>query len=208
MNSTVAGKPLFVTLEGLDGCGKTTQIDRVVSFCEHINPHGLIVTREPGGTEMGEHIRHVLLDHAFIDARSELLLMFASRVQHLKTVIEPALALGKTVICDRYVDASYAYQGYGRGLPLSLIDELVRLFTIRVPDLTLLFDVSVDVALARRRSRPTDRIEAESREFFERVRQGYQARVQNDPMRFAVISAADSPEAVGEAVEAALKARC
>lgn len=207
MNSMATPKPLFITLEGLDGCGKSTQLDRVVSLCKRNHPHEPIVTREPGGTEMGERIRHVLLNHASIEPESELLLVFAARVQHLKTVIEPALALGKTVICDRYLDATYAYQGYGRGLPLPLIDELVRLLAIRSPDLTLFFDVPVDIARARRSGRPTDRIEAESAEFFERVREGYRARAQEDPGRFAVIPAVGPPETVGEAVEAALKVR-
>ncbi|MHB8252386.1 MAG: dTMP kinase [Acidiferrobacter sp.] len=207
MNSTSTHKPLFITLEGLDGSGKTTQIGGVVRGCERNNPHGVIVTREPGGTELGEHIRRILLDHTAIEAQSELLLLFAARVQHLKTVIKPALAQNKTVICDRYLDATYAYQGYGRGLPRLMIDGLVQLFAIRPPDLTLFFDVPVDVALARRSGRAADRIEAESPEFFGRVREGYLMRAQEDPGRFVVIPALSSPDIVGQAVDAALKAR-
>lgn len=208
MSSMATRKPLFISLEGLDGCGKTTQIDRVAEFCEARNPQGYILTREPGGTEVGERIRHVLLDHAAIDAKSELLLIFAARVQHLKTIIEPALALGQTVICDRYVDATYAYQGYGRGLPISLIDELVRILHIPLPDLTLFFDVPVDLAQARRKGRPADRIEAEGTEFFERVRDGYQVRAAGDPGRFAIIPATGTLAAVGQAVDAVLRTRC
>ncbi|HUW97481.1 MAG TPA: dTMP kinase [Acidiferrobacter sp.] len=205
MNSTVTPKPLFITLEGLDGSGKGTQLDRVVSLCQRNHPGGLVVTREPGGTDVGERIRAVLLEHGKIEPESELLLMFAARVQHLKTVIEPALALGKAVVCDRYLDATYAYQGYGRGLSLALIDELVRLLAVRLPDLTLFFDVPVEVALARRSGRAVDRIEAEGAEFFARVRAGYRARAHADSGRFAVISAEGSPEIVGVAVEAALQ---
>ena len=208
MSSMATRKPLFISLEGLDGCGKTTQIDRVVAFCENRNPQGYILTREPGGTEVGERIRHVLLDHASIDAKSELLLIFAARVQHLKMVIEPALALGQTVICDRYLDATYAYQGYGRGLPVSLIDEFVRLLSIPVPDLTLFFDVPVGLAQARRRGRPADRIEVEGAEFFERVRNGYHARAEREPDRIATIPASGTLAAVGQAVDAVLRARC
>ena len=208
MSSMATRKPLFISLEGLDGCGKTTQIDRVAGFCENNNLKDFILTREPGGTEVGERIRHILLDHASIEAESELLLIFAARVQHLKTIIEPALTLGQSVICDRYLDATYAYQGYGRGLPLSLIDELVRVLSIRLPDLTLFFDVPVDLAQARRRGRPADRIETEGTEFFERVRKGYHARAEGDPERVAIIPAAGTLAAVGQAVDAVLRARC
>ncbi len=205
MNSTAPRKPLFITLEGLDGCGKSSQIDTVVAFCESANPLGVIVTREPGGTEIGERIRHILLDHALIEARSELLLVFAARVQHLKTVIEPALSLGKTVVCDRYADATYAYQGYGRGLPLALIDSFMQALEVRAPDLTLLFDVPIEVALARRSGRPADRIESESREFFARVHAGYLARAQAQPGRIAVVAADRSLTEVSRAVEAVLQ---
>lgn len=208
MSSMATRKPLFISLEGLDGCGKTSQIDRVADFCRNHNQKGFILTREPGGTEVGERIRHLLLEHASIDARSELLLIFAARVQHLKTIIEPALTLGQTVICDRYLDATYAYQGYGRGLPLSLIDELVRVLCIPLPDLTLFFDVPVKLAAARRKGRPIDRIEAEGTEFFERVRKGYYQLAENDPERVAIIPAHGTLAAVGQAVDAVLKARC
>ncbi len=165
------------------------------------------MTREPGGTEVGERIRHILLEHASLHAQTELLLMFAARVQHVKTVIVPALALGKTVVCDRYLDATYAYQGYGRGLDISLIDALTRLFDIPPPDLTLYFDVPVALALARRAGRAADRIEAEGEAFFERVRTGYHRRAQDEPGRFAVIPAEGSMTEVGKAVETALAGR-
>lgn len=208
MNSTDTSKPRFITLEGLDGSGKTSQIDRVIAFCEARNPNGVVVTREPGGTEFGERIRHILLDHASLETKAELLLVFASRVQHVKTVIAPALALGKTVVCDRYLDATYAYQGYGRGLPLTLIDDFVRILSLPLPDLTLFFDLPVGVAARRRQGRPADRIEAEGEAFFQRVRAGYEARAREDRNRVLVIEASGSVAEVGRAVEAALAGRC
>ncbi|AWP23427.1 dTMP kinase [Acidiferrobacter sp. SPIII_3] len=207
MRSTAPRRPLFLSLEGLDGSGKTTQIDRVADFCEHHNAEGVVVTREPGGTEVGERIRHILLEHASLHAQTELLLVFAARIQHVKAVIAPALALGKTVVCDRYLDATYAYQGYGRGLDISLIDAMTRLLDIPLPDLTFYFDVPVPVALARRAGRAADRIEAEGEEFFGRVREGYRRRAQDDPGRFVVIPATGSLTEVGEAVDAALAGR-
>lgn len=207
MNSMDTRESRFITLEGLDGSGKTAQIDRVVEFCEQRNPRGVVVTREPGGTEFGERVRHILLDHASLEAKTELLLVFASRVQHVKTVIAPALALGKTVVCDRYLDATYAYQGYGRGLPLTLIDDLVRMLSIPLPDLTLFFDVPVSLAAARRQGRAADRIEAEGEVFFARVRAGYEARAREDQRRVLVIEASASLAEVGCAVEAGLLTR-
>ncbi len=175
-----------------------------MDICRRQNPQGVVVTREPGGTEVGERIRDILLKQVFLHAQTELLLLFAARVQHIKAVIEPALALGKTVVCDRYQDATYAYQGYGRGLEIPLIDALTRLLAIPSPDLTLYFDVPVDVALARRAGRAADRIEAEGEEFFKRVRDGYRFRAHSEPERFVVIPAAGSLAEVGEAVDAAL----
>lgn len=206
MKSTAPDGPLLVSLEGLDGSGKTTQIDRIVEFYEQRNPRGVVVTREPGGTEVGERIRHIVLEHASLDPQTELLLLFAARVQHIKAVIAPALALGKTVVCDRYLDATYAYQGYGRGLGAPLIDRLSDLLAIPSPDLTLFFDVPVSVALARRAGRAPDRIEAEGQAFFERVREGYQARARAEPGRFVVIPAAGSLADVAQAVDTALAA--
>jgi dTMP kinase len=206
MKSTAPGAPLFVSLEGLDGSGKTTQIVRVADFYEKRNPKGVVVTREPGGTEVGERIRNILLEHGSLHPQTELLLLFAARVQHIKTVVAPALALGKTVVCDRYQDATYAYQGYGRGLGVELIDGLSDLLAVPLPDLTLYFDVPVSVALGRRVGRSADRIEAEGEAFFERVREGYQARVRAQPDRFVVIPAAGSLAEVAQAVDTALMA--
>ncbi len=207
MKSTAPVAPLFVSLEGLDGSGKTTQIDRVADFYAQRNPRGVIVTREPGGTEIGERIRHILLEHGSLCPQTELLLLFAARVQHVKTVVAPALALGKTVICDRYQDATYAYQGYGRDLGVGLIDGFSDLLAVPLPDLTLYFDVPVNIALQRRAGRSVDRIEAEDGAFFERVREGYLARVRAYPNRFVVIPAAGSLAEVALAVDAALAAR-
>ncbi len=162
------------------------------------------MTREPGGTELGERIRHILLEHASIEPLSELLLVLAARVQHVHAVIAPALALGQTVVCDRYIDATYAYQGAGRGLPSPLLDELGRLLALPTPDLTLYFDVPVATAQARRRGRPADRIESEDATFFERVRAGYMARAAAAPARFVTVPASGTLVEVGQSVVTAL----
>lgn len=181
-------KPLFLTLEGVDGSGKSTQISTIAEIIRRTG-RDVITTREPGGTVVGEHIRQILLEGGEMQDRTELLLMFAARIEHMQRVIDPALAQGKTVICDRYLDATYAYQGYGRGLPLPLIDGLVALLQIRIPDLTLLFDVPPSITCARRQERTIDRIEAAGEAFQSRVRAGYLARSMQDKARFVVIDA-------------------
>jgi len=182
----------FITLEGIEGVGKSTHCaflrDRL---CEQ----GLtvIVTREPGGTQLGEAVRGILLDPALppMAPLTELLLMFAARAEHLATVIEPALARGDWVLCDRFTDATYAYQGGGRSLDVSAIEQLELLVQRDLrPDYTMLFDAPVATALARAKSRgASDRFEAEVTEFFFRVQAVYRERAAREPGRFVPIDA-------------------
>lgn len=190
MNDSAPGR--FITLEGLEGVGKTTNLEAVV---ERLRAHGIdpVVTREPGGTEVGEALRSVVLGGGLeIGAMTELMIMAAGRLEHLNTVIEPALAAGQWVVSDRYLDASVAYQGGGRQLGAERVVSLHESIGItREPDLTLLLDMSVEEGLARMRARgEPDRIERESLDFFERARAGYLARAAAAPHRVAVINAA------------------
>ena len=182
----------FITLEGTEGAGKSTALFFVE---EKIRAAGvdLVVTREPGGTELGEKIRALLLDknHSSMCDDTELLLMFAARAQHLDELIKPALANGQWVLCDRFTDATYAYQGGGRGLNLDHIATLEKLVqgTLR-PDITLLLDIPVEQGLARAGERgELDRFEQEKVEFFERVRQTYLDRSSQYPNQYRVIDA-------------------
>ncbi|HEY8012002.1 MAG TPA: dTMP kinase [Rudaea sp.] len=183
-------KGKLITLEGGEGAGKSTVLDALRT---QLAQHGIdaVVTREPGGTPVGEAIRSLLLDpaRAGLCAETELLLMFASRAQLVRELVEPALAAGRWVLSDRFTDASFAYQGGGRGQPLARIAELERWAAAGVrPDLTLLLDLPVDEGLARVRGRgPADRIEMENAHFFENVRDAYRARAVADPARFRVI---------------------
>ena len=191
--------PLFVTFEGLDGSGKSSHLRRASAWlAEREVPH--VVTKEPGGTPLGDALRALFLDPKWgsLDGVVELLLVFASRRQHLLEVVEPALAAGRHVLCDRFTDSTRAYQGWGRGVPLGVIDQVDRLATGgRTPDRTLLFDLPADKARARghspsRQERGTaDRLDAEDLGFYERVRQGFLAMAEGDP-RFCVISS-DGP---------------
>ncbi|NVN55062.1 dTMP kinase [bacterium Scap17] len=206
----------FITLEGGEGVGKSTNVAFVVAELE---AHGLEVvrTREPGGSERAEAIRQLLLDPAPAESLSddaELLLMFAARAQHLAATIRPALARGAWVVCDRFTDATFAYQGGGRNLPLADISTLESLVQKGLqPDLTLLLDMPVEAArgrLAARRAatgEDADRIEQEAEQFFEAVRVGYHMRRDADPERFATIDAGQSLEAVQADIAAVLAAR-
>lgn len=203
--SPVRGR--FITLEGGEGAGKSTLL---AGLRAHIEARGvpLVQTREPGGTAVGEAVRAIVLDPSARDlaAETELLLMFASRAQLVREVIEPALAAGRWVLCDRYVDASYAYQGGGRGQPAARIAELERWACAGlVPDLTLLLDLPVATGRARAAGRgEADRIEVEADAFFERVRASYRARAAAEPQRFRVLDAGLAPEQVLAAAIAAL----
>jgi len=181
----------FITFEGIEGSGKSTQAALLKAFLEE---QGLevLVTREPGGSPIGEQIRHVLLDpgnHGMVPL-AELLLYEASRCQHVEAVIRPALERGNAVICDRFFDASTAYQGYARGLGIKMVGELNLVATGgRKPDLTIVLDLPVEMGL-RRLGRNLDRIEREAVEFHERVRQGYLRIAEDEPDRVKVVNAA------------------
>jgi dTMP kinase len=190
-------RPLFITFEGLDGSGKSTHLRRASEWlAERGVPH--LVTHEPGGTPLGDAVRAVFLDPRWgtMDGLVELLLVFASRRQHLLEVIEPALRAGRHVLCDRFTDSTLAYQGYGRGVPLDVIDQVDRLATGGCrPDRTLLFDLPAEAARARghspgRRGRgEADRIDAEDLAFYERVRRGFLEMAEREP-RFQVVDSA------------------
>lgn len=205
---------MFITIEGAEGVGKSTQIS---TLRERLVARGLevVATREPGGTPRAERIRELLLEHAEepMPPSCELLLMFAARATHLENVIRPALARGAWVVCDRFTDASYAYQGAGRGIAREHIEALERLVQAGLqPDLTLLLDAPLAISAARARTRnaaaaSSDRFEREQREFFERVRHAYLGRARAEPARFALIDAAQSVEDVARAIDAALEAR-
>jgi len=198
----------FITLEGGEGAGKSTVLNAVRELLA-ANGRDVVVTREPGGTAAGEAIRGVLLDpalHGAIVPETELLLMFATRAQHVRETIAPALAAGRWVLSDRFTDASYAYQGGGRAQPLERIAELERWAADGLqPDLTLLLDLPVGIGLARARGRgPADRIELEAQDFFERVRAAYRARAANQPTRFRIIDASQPLDGVLEQVRVAV----
>ncbi|MEE4293674.1 MAG: dTMP kinase [Xanthomonadales bacterium] len=201
---------LFITVEGGEGAGKSTQIARMATWLE-AQGHTVVLTREPGGTRLAERLREQLLDRQNEDlgALTELLLMFAARAQHLHELIRPALARGETVVCDRFTDATWAYQGGGRGLPDDAISTLEQLVHGDLqPQLTLLLDLPVKEGLRRAALRSeSDRFESESVEFFERVRAAYLKRAQGDPERFAVIDAARAVDDVWQQVERVLVRR-
>lgn len=208
-------KPLFITVEGLDGSGKSTQLDYASSWLDR---HGLSHrrTQEPGGTPLGDAIRGVFLnmkdEWTTVDGTVEALMIFASRRQHLLEVIDSTLAAGMHVLCDRFTDSTVAYQGYGRGVSLETLHHVDELATgCRVPDRTLLFDLPADVARDRghspsRRNEPggVDRLDAEGLAFYERVRQGYLELTAAAPDRFVVIDSSGSIEQTREHLDVAL----
>jgi dTMP kinase len=198
----------FITFEGVDGAGKSTHL---AWFAEALRQRGLdvVVTREPGGTPLGEQLREILLNQP-MGIGTEAMLMFAARLEHVEQVIKPALRAGKWVISDRFSDASFAYQGGGRGLDWDKLSQLEQwVHGDLQPDLTLFFDVPVEVAQQRLRSpdstRPNntslDRFEQEQSDFFERVRAGYHKRVRQNPGRYAVIDAAQAMDNVKHQLE-------
>ena len=207
MTSGAQARGRFITLEGIEGVGKTTQLKRIVNALE---ARGLdvLVTREPGGTPTAERIRGLILEHDDepMPASAEVLLVFAARALHVDNLIRPTLEAGRWVVSDRFVDASHAYQGGGRGVPRAMIEALAGLaLNGLVPDATVLLDAPVDVGLARADGRgDRDRIESETADFFERVRTRYLELARDEPDRFVVIDAAQSAEAVGVAVESAV----
>ena len=203
-------KSQFITLEGVEGAGKSTQKD---ALCRLLDVNGVpyIETREPGGTSYAESIRDLLLSHSddAPSAKTELLLMFAARAQHLETRILPALEAGTWVICDRFTDATYAYQGGGRELPVDWIETLETLVQgAKRPDLTLIFDVPIEIGLARAGRRgELDRIESEELAFFERVRAMYQQIASRETDRVVMLDASSDIESVTESMIALLMTR-
>ncbi|MBI2956270.1 MAG: dTMP kinase [Acidobacteria bacterium] len=201
---------LFFTCEGIDGCGKTTQLNLLARYLRRLRLPFLL-TREPGGTELGERIRKILLSGAStgMEPRTELLLMFASRAEHVARVIRPALEAGRVVLCDRFTDASLAYQGYGRGLDLAFIRQL-HLFACQglKPHLTFVLDINPRTSLRRARRRNTTarreegRFERETLAFYRRVRRGYRALARLEPRRVKLIRGEDSPAVVHQKVVA------
>jgi dTMP kinase len=186
---------LFITFEGIEGCGKTTQIGLLTSFLERLH-RPFLLTREPGGTGVGEQIRQILLssENVGIEPMAELYLYAAARVQHIRQVISPALREGKLVICDRFADATLAYQGYGRGMDLAWIEEIhARTMENVKPDLTFLLDLPVEEGLRRalkrmeKHSVKEDRFEKEALDFHRRVREGYLILARNQPRRIVAL---------------------
>lgn len=197
----------FISFEGIDGAGKSSHIEALAAWLR-ARGHTVVVTREPGGTPLAEDLRQLVL-HRPMDALTEAFLMFASRRDHLVQRIEPALAAGHMVLCDRFTDASFAYQGGGRGFSLEVLATLETWVQQGLqPDLTVWFDLPPAVAAERRGAvRAPDRFEAQDTAFFERVRGGYARRQQADPRRFAVVDALPAPALVWAQLQAAVEAR-
>jgi len=194
----------FITLEGIDGAGKSSHLDFLV---QQVKARGddAVLTREPGGTPAGERIREVVL-HAAMNAKAEALMMFAARGEHVASVIEPALAAGRWVVCDRFSDATYAYQCGGRGLPREFVVGLERLVHPGLqPDATFLFDLDPAIAYGRQRarSRDPDKFESEQEDFFRRVREAYLERAREHSRRFHLIDASGTPGEVRDRLEVA-----
>jgi len=206
--NNAAGQGLFITVEGTEGVGKSTNMAFIESWLRKAGKE-LVITREPGGTELGEKLRAVLLDakeQSMCDD-TELLLMFAARAQHLQEVILPALESGKWVLCDRFTDSTYAYQGGGRGIDETRIAQLEQWVQgDRRPDMTIILDLPIDIGLERagKRSKP-DRFELERYDFFNNVREAFLARAAAQPERYAVIDASPVLEEVQNSIQTALE---
>jgi dTMP kinase len=200
--AVVAARGKFITLEGVDGAGKSTHVSWIA---ERLRAGGreVVVTREPGGTPLAEKLRALVLTEA-MDALAETLLMFAARADHVQKVIAPALARGAWVVCDRFTDATLAYQGAGKGVPVERIRQLAEAtHPGLLPDQTLVFDCPYEVARSRlsNSGRDLDRFESEERAFFERVRAGYQALARAEPGRVYLVDGSKAPSQVKAKVE-------
>ncbi len=190
----------FVTLEGIDGAGKSTHVG---TAAEYLRQRGrdVLTTREPGGTSLGEQLRALLLSQA-MHIETETLLMFAARREHIAAVIEPALTAGRWVVSDRFTDATYAYQGGGRGLDRTRLETLEQWVQRDLrPDLTIVVDVPVGVAMARIAGARTDRFERENLDFFDRVRRAYLEMARQEPIRMRVIDGTATPDKVSKELE-------
>lgn len=192
------GRGAFITLEGIEGMGKSSCLEAAKGAVERVG-HPAVATREPGGTTLGESVRSWILhgEHEPLSAETESLLMFAARRHHVEHVIGPALADGRWVLCDRFTDATFAYQGGGRGAPRELLERLADTVPEGLtPDLTVLLDAPVEVGLARIGGRELDHFEREQADFFERVRAAYLARQAADPGRIRLVDATRDLDAV------------
>jgi len=192
---------LLVTFEGIEGSGKSTQIGLTREFLEG-GGYPYLVTKEPGGAPLGEEIKRLVLDggHLRIDPLAELFLFGADRAQHVAEVLRPALQEGKVVLCDRFTDATVAYQGYGRGVDIAFIEEINRWAAGGlIPDITILLDCPVEVGMARAQGK--DRFEREEYDFHQRVREGYLSIAQKEPQRVKVLNAEDEKEAIQEEIQ-------
>ena len=205
----------FITLEGIEGSGKTVQLHLLEEELKK-QKVGFLITLQPGGTPFGKEVRQILLQRegAQREPTAELLLYLADRYQHLKEVIEPSLTQGLHVLCDRYHDATLAYQGHARGIGFAIVDQLAKILSLRIPDLTLVLDVEVEIGLMRARERNQiensetwGRFEAEDLDFHRRVREGYQLLVQREPDRVLLVDASGTPEEVFEKLLGLLEAR-
>lgn len=196
----------FITLEGVDGAGKSTHLQFIADAVAAASGRHAIVTREPGGTDLAEHLRRAILEEA-MDPMAETLLIFAARAHHVRKVIVPALDAGSWVVCDRFLDATYAYQGAGKGVPHELIERLsAAAHPGLAPDRTLVFDCSYEVARKRLAGsgKKLDRFEREDEAFFERVRNAYLARARAEPARMRIIDAAAHMATIRKSLERAL----
>ncbi len=207
----MTAKGMFISLEGSEGVGKTTSLNFICDYVKSLG-HEVVVTREPGGTPMAEELRNILLTERDekVESNTELLLMFAARCQHVNQVIIPALENGQWVICDRFVDASYAYQGGGRGLDFSHIESLENwCLNGFKPDLTLLLDMSVEEGIARTKKRgKADRFEIEKMNFYENIRSAYLKRAENEPERMFIVDASPEIAVVQQSLKAILQNQC
>ena len=196
------GNGLFITFEGADGCGKTTQLNLLKDYLEQKGKE-VVVTREPGAKGLGEYIRKILLNYdGVVSDRCESFLFLADRAQNIDVIVNPAIKEGKIVLCDRHTDSTVAYQGYGRGLDLDEIDMLNNLATgNKKPDLTLVFDVDIETSM-KRVGQEKDRMEKSGNEFFNRVRNGYLAIAKKEPDRVKVV---DSTKSIAEVQDEVIK---
>ena len=192
----------FITLEGIEGSGKSTSLDTISQNLETLNIE-FIVTKEPGGGPLGKDLRKMLLDkRTSISSEVELLLMMADRKNHIENIVEPSLEKGIWVISDRYLDSSYAYQGGGRQIEVSKIDLLTELLKLPIPDLTLLFDLSPEIALQRAKNRSElDRFESEPMDFHKRIREAYLTLANDNIERYIVIDASKDIQNVKDQVQ-------
>ena len=198
----------FITFEGADGCGKTTQLELLAQYLKEKNKE-VIITREPGARGLGEKIREILLNYdGEVSDRCESFLFLADRAQHIDMIVNPAVKAGKIVLCDRHIDSSVAYQGYGRGLDVEQIDRLNMLATNgKRPDLTLVFDIDVETSM-KRVGKEKDRMESAGVEFFNRVREGYLELAKQEPERICVLDATKSIDEIHKEVVKIVEEHC